>query len=529
MARGESQTLLIWTIIFLILLLIMIIVTVVMRSKLTEATSLLADATSKNQQLTTENGTLKTEGGKLREMIGYADAATPVADIETDLTKNLEQFAPTTLPESTSYITALKDLFGSYKGQITKNESLNNRNLQLQANLDGMNAAKVQLQADFDAKAAVLSAENKNLQDNHEKQLAVLKATALKREDDAKVAINAAIDLRDEAFKLRDVANLRAENVASINEGLTRMIADIDSPTPTYHVAEILWVSSDSSRVTVNLGSRDGLRPRMSFSVYSADVKEISVNASKGTVEIMKVIDANTAEARVTGDILMNPMIPGDIIYTPLWKPGQNIHVALLDGIDLDGDGISDPHKVISLINMGGGVVDTYIDDLTGDLIDEKGKMVREAFLVGQIGNQTRYLVIGNTPDPDSSETLFNARRDLQQSAKDYGLITMTLQDLLALMGQRQQSQTVGFGPRNRAINNYEMQPDVLNQRMPGRVFDKYENPDNYDKPGISVPFTNNKTPMSPLFNQRQITLPSGTVSPLFQPRTAPTKEVESR
>ena len=223
----------------------------------------------------------------------------------------------------------------------------------------------------------------------------------------------------------------------------------------------------------------------------------------------------------MTEDILVNPILKGDIIYTPVWRPGQRIHVALSSGLDLDGDDIPDPHKVIMLIKQCGGEVDIYIDDLTGELRNENGKMVREAFLVGEITGETRYLVTGKAPDSDSSETLFNARRELKEKADNHGVIPISLNDLLALMGQRQQSQIVGFGPRNRAINNYEMQPDVLNQRMPGYVFKKFENPD-------AKPDTNNKTPISPLFNQRPITRPTGTVSPLFQPRTASKKDVES-
>ena len=529
MARGESQTLLIWTIIFLIFSLIMIIVTVVIWRKYDDVCKQFDDATKKNLQQDNEIKALKTEGGTLRKIIGYADDAMPVANIETDFADNIKLFAPTLPQAGTSYIDILKTLSGSYKDQLTKNESLNGSNMQLQADLSEMNAEKDKLKADYDADTESLRAENKNLRADHAKQLDDLLETGRKREDDAKIAINEANAKRDEAIQMRDDANRRAENVLIINKDLTTTIAGIDSPIPTYSDAKILWVSPDSTWVTIDLGSNHGLRLRMPFSVYSADVKEISVNSSKGSIEVTSIIDGNTAKARVTKDILMNPILPGDIIYTPVWKPGQNIHVALMDGLDLDGDGISDPHKAIALIQMCGGKVDAYIDDLTGELITENGKMVRKAFLVGQISSETRYLVTGKMPDPDSSETLFNAHRELKSNADDYGLISISIQDLLTLMGQRQQSQTVGFGPRNRAINNYEMQPDVLNQHMPGRVFDKYENPDNYDKPGLTPPFTNNKTPMSPLFNQRQVTLPSGTVSPLFKPRNAPTQEVESR
>ncbi|MCL2119817.1 MAG: hypothetical protein FWH27_15480 [Planctomycetaceae bacterium] len=521
MARGESQTLLIWTIIFLIFSLIMIIVTFVIRSKYTEAASQLAEATSKNNQLTSENGTLKTEGGKLRELIGHPAADMPMADIETAFTDNMKLYSPALPPEGSSYLSVLKDLSASYTNQIKENERLTGTNSRLQTEIQLNNTKKDELQRDFQAMVDQANADLAKEQENHADQIARMTDENTKLKEYADTAIAAAISKRDEAVVDQRKAEAVRDKVLDINVILTSTVAEIDSPIPTYSDAEILWVSSDSKYVRVNLGSNHGLRPRIPFSVYSADVKEISVNSSKGTIEIIKIIDNTTAEARVTRDILINPIIPGDIIYTPIWKPGQNIHVALSSGLDLDGDSVPDPHKAIMLIKMCGGEVDAYIDDLTGEMRNENGKMVREAFLVGEIGRETRYLITGNPPDTDSSETLFNAYRELENDAKNHGLIIISLKDMLKLMGQHPQSETVGFGPRNRAINTYEMQPDVVNQRMPGKVFDKYENPD-------AEPPANNKTPISPLFNQRKVTLPSGAVSPLFQPKSATSKDIES-
>ena len=522
MARGESQTLLIWTIIFLIFSLIMIIVSVVMRSKWTEAASQLTDVTSKNNQLTSENSTLKNEGAKLRELIG-AVADKSVADMETDHASHVAEYSPTLTPldPSSSYLTLLSNLKSSYENKVDENKTLSDNYFKSQVELARNNESKRQLQTVFEGEVAKIRGEldmektrYKSLEDKWNESNQGLLAKIDTIDANAREAIA-------EANKQRDTANRRSDQVLLINTKLTTTLAELDSPIPTYTDATIFWVNSDSTKVRINLGSNHGLRTRMPFSVYPADVKEISVNSGKAKIEITDIIDGNTAEARVMDDILMNPIIPGDIIYTPVWQPGQNIHVALSTGLDLDGDGIPDPHKVMMLIKQCGGDVDAYIDDLTGEMISENDRIVRETFLVGEIGRETRYLVIGDTPDPDSSVTLFNARRELENSAKDYGLTTITLKDMLALMGYRPQSQTVGFGPRNRATNNYEMHPDVVNQRMPGSVFKKYENPD-------AEPDTNNKVPVSPLFNQRKVARPTGTVSPLFQPKSASTKNAES-
>ena len=520
MARGESQTLLIWTIIFLILLLAMIIVTFVMRSKLTEATAKLTDAESQIKQLNGEVSTLKSEGGKFREMIGYADPSMPMTEIETKFAEHLATFAPTVPQEGTSYMSALQAFFDSYKSQVAENQTLQKRNMDQTVLLAEQARKEAALIADFTARNTQMQDDLKVAQAHFTSEQDKTRTKSMELvEGNNKIVEDTLVALAE--VKTREAAALDlVGKTAGINMKLAGIVADMESPTPTYTNAEILWVSRDSTTVRINIGLNHGLRSRMPFSVYGASENNISVDSSKGKIEVIRVIDGNTAEARVTEDILVNPIIPGDKIYTPVWKPGQKIHLALSSNLDLDGDEISDPHKVITLIQMCGGEVDAYIDDLTGDMINENGKMVREAFLVGQVGDETRYLVTGGTPDPDASVSLGLARGQLKRDKEKYGLTEISLKDLLNLMGQRPQSQTVGFGERNRATNTYEMEPEVVTQRMPGRVFNKYENPD-------AEPATTDKPPVSPLFNQRKITGSTGTASPLFQPRKAPVMDVD--
>ena len=518
MARGESQNLLICTIVFLILLLIMIIVSVVMRSKYTETAAQLADATQKNSQLNSEVNNLKSETARLREMIGHQDTSLAMADVETAFADHMRTYAA---QEGGTYKTALGNLAGSYDNEKVKNRDLELANASLMADNAAQLAKLEKLREKFESEIDLAKKELKDAQERFTQVQEETLALGKQREAETNKVLEDSRTAIAEANRKRAEIAARNEGILIINDGLIKTIVNFESPTPTYHNAEIMSVNAGSKLVYINVGSAHGLRPQMSFSVYSADVKEISRESSKGKVEVVRIIDDTTAEARVTEDVLIDPIIPGDIVYTPVWRPGQKIRFALSSGLDLEGDGDTDPHKVIGIIRRGGGEVDAYIDDLTGEMVEENGKQKREAFIVGQITDETRYLVTGDRPDPESSVTLFNARREMQEEGKMYGLIEIPLKDLLNFMGMRPQSQTVGFGPRNRAINNYEMEPDVVNQRMPGRVFNKYEDED-------AKPATNDMLPVSPLFNQRnKISNPTGTASPLFKPRSAPLLEVE--
>ena len=113
---------------------------------------------------------------------------------------------------------------------------------------------------------------------------------------------------------------------------------------------EVTLVNSRANTVWIDLGSADGVDRQMIFSVI--DQKETGVTKSKvkGRVEITRVMDQHSSEARVLEDEMANPIMKGDKIYSPSFRKGQKTRFALAGLIDIDKDGKSDQTKVKALI-----------------------------------------------------------------------------------------------------------------------------------------------------------------------------------
>ncbi len=195
---------------------------------------------------------------------------------------------------------------------------------------------------------------------------------------------------------------------------------------------EIRWVNQHTGTVWIDLGRADSLQRQVTFSVYPADISDVTVNSKKGSIEVTQVLGDHLAEARVIDDKLVDPIIAGDKIYTPVWTPGEKRHFAVGGFIDIDGDGRSDLQTVLRLITMNGGVVDSYID--------EKGKRV------GQMTVNTRYLVLGDAPTETGQAAVIAEFSKMRSEAQRLGVQQIQLADLLQRMGWKNQTPVVHFG-----------------------------------------------------------------------------------
>jgi hypothetical protein len=242
--------------------------------------------------------------------------------------------------------------------------------------------------------------------------------------------------LRDQLGKSQQVVTDQGETIDQLR-----------NPVPTVPDGKIAWVNQRDNIVYVNVGSADGLPRRTTFSVFDKDATDATTAVQKGSIEVLNIRAAHMAEARILESSNSDPIVPGDIIYTPLWSPGQTPHFAIAGRIDFENDGVSDREKLKNLITYNGGVVDAEVDD--------KGKVV------GQITPKTQLLILGVPPD-DRQEELVKAFSQLKGEAKALGVPNMKVEAFLNQIGYSVRATTAGTG------NNG--QPREL--RNPGRQAD---------------------------------------------------------
>ena len=150
---------------------------------------------------------------------------------------------------------------------------------------------------------------------------------------------------------------------------------------PSGHV---VTVNQNEHTVWLNLGSADGLRSQISFSVFNADVNAVQKAERKARIEITRVIDQHLSEARIVEDDLTDPILRGDVVYSPAWRPGVKVRFALAGFMDINGDGKSDRELVRNVITLNGGVIDSELKD--------------DGTVVGKLDAGTRFFVQGDSP-----------------------------------------------------------------------------------------------------------------------------------
>jgi hypothetical protein len=159
----------------------------------------------------------------------------------------------------------------------------------------------------------------------------------------------------------------------------------------------------------------------MIFSVI--DQKETGVTKSKvkGRIEITRVMDQNSSEARVLEDELSNPIMKGDKIYSPSFRKGQKTRFALAGLIDIDKDGKSDQTKVKALISLNGGMVDA--------------ELLEDGSVAGKMTGDTRYLVKGDRPTDKTNQKLIEGFTAMTGEATRLGIESISVDTLLDRMG----------------------------------------------------------------------------------------------
>lgn len=260
--------------------------------------------------------------------------------------------------------------------------------------------------------------------------------------------------------KLEQELNTKVARVQSELDDAVRsrikLLEDRKQEATSFEVADgrVTWVNQANQTVWINLGKDDSLRRQVTFSVFEQDAADAGKAAKKGSIEVVRLLGDNMAEAEITNDNPRNPILPGDQIYSQVWHRGKKVHFAFAGTIDFDGDKRSDLQRARDLIALNGGVVDAYADD--------------EGNVQGELSVETRYLVTGDYPGGVSDGKQKQAWDQMSKRAQALGIESITLNEFLNRMGYKPQTNTVqltgggvqstgsgsGFRPRSAYFTN---------------------------------------------------------------------------
>jgi hypothetical protein len=396
----------------------------------------VAKAADAEGRATTANANLakaQSEAGTYKQWIGFNENDAFEA-LQERYDKDMETYGANTEPESRKYGTLLANIFEENR-KLVQNEAKAKQDIKdYQARVAAIEAEKEAQVKKFEEQMKTAAADAAKARTDFEDQYATMKT------DKEKLAAELAAKQKTYDEDITKLETDRKDLETSISK-LERSIDKYEARLPKADEfaqpadGRISWVDQANRTVWINLGSADGLRPQVTFSVAAEGLDDAQAAEKKGSIEVTRVEDAHMAEARITFDEDTNPLLPGDRIYSLVWDRGRKVGFGIAGVIDMDGDGKEDLELLKSVIAANNGRVDAASD--------KDGKQQ------GEIQVDTRYLILGEFPDnrPELRAT-WDA---LSQEAESLGVETIPLEEFLSLIGWRVDTRSVPMGAAARA------------------------------------------------------------------------------
>ncbi|HZZ74121.1 MAG TPA: hypothetical protein VFE24_17845 [Pirellulales bacterium] len=421
MAARENQSLQIALIIFVMLTMILAVTTYLFFQSADksgrEAAANLASQTKAIQ----DAAAISVNDEALKKMMGYASDV-GVDKIQEDFTKDMATYG-STVPQAENK--QYRFLVPYYVAALNKKSAeladLQDQNKALSTQLAAITTANQNEVTAYHTSADTMT---KDLGGERTKFAADRQALTAARDqmsglkDQAEKALNDAIDASRK--KVDEVNGL----LVKANDQMRSALENFKKKGQTeFEIAQgkVIWINQATRTVTINLGQQDGLRKQITFGVYDGTSTNINKSQKKGSIEVIQLDGAHSALCRILDDDLKNPLMPGDVIYTPVWQPGHTEHFAMAGFFDIDGDGKSDRQRIHDMVIANGGVVDSEMD--------EKGK------ITGSMDINTKYIIIGERPTDKSDKAMLDNYTKMIAKATDLGVTQIPLHKFLSYVG----------------------------------------------------------------------------------------------
>ncbi|MCS6896772.1 MAG: hypothetical protein NZM29_02270, partial [Nitrospira sp.] len=264
--------------------------------------------------------------------------------------------------------------------------------------------------------------------------------------------------LEERKNPLQEVVSRRSGDQHALLLDISRGIPLWDKP-----VGRITRVDLDRRQAYIDVGSERGVQPEMTFCVFADDGKGQADKFLKGTLEVIRVIDATSSLCRITSlydasgvEIALNDPTRGrtareveeamrekDLIFNMFW----NAPVAIAGIIHWSGPADTPAEQMRQLAAFGQLLhrmnmrIDAYVD-------------LNEGQIKGAITPRTRYLILGDpaypkNPNDESQKDRAKAINDLiaamKKDAIDHGLFLISADNFMIASG---------FRPPRNALDN---------------------------------------------------------------------------
>lgn len=307
---------------------------------------------------------------------------------------------------------------------------------------------------DIQAKAASDSKTDLEAEHNKHEQLRqelLTKVDQLQTDNDKKTTQIA--NLETEYCKLKDDSDRKLELANAIIRE-QRDILDKNENVLDKPDGYITFVDLERNEVQVNINRRQGARPQMKMTVFSAGSPGVPTEKPKGNIQLIQVGDQYSI-AHI--DKIVNAIDPirvGDIVYSPAWSPEEPMRFALIGKIDVNRDGKDDRQDLKRMIEEAGGIVDYDLPPPNHG--KESGKLTaRISWYVTDDRMPLREVFEARTDAGVAVQAQFDKRfGQVIKEARGEGIRPMPLGRLLAYFGYEMGTPVVG---RTEVVNTPAM------------------------------------------------------------------------
>ena len=502
-----------------------------------------------NKKVTELEGSLRSANGDvetLKQLIGAAPTAA-IADM-TETNKRYTKIVEGTDTTTKGYTNLLDQLTAKLVGV---NKELADANKEKRDLKDGFDTLDERRKKHAEISDGYVETAQNKLKEEQEKYANTLaERDAVKKDLDeryTKIRTDSEEAIRQVQTE-KAIAERNVKTISTANENLTKELDGLRSPVLEREDGRVVSVNQGSGIVTLDIGSASGLRNGTTFGVFDPAEKNLAEARSKGSIEISQVLGPNRAEARILETVIADPIQRGDLIHTPVWKPGMHPRFVLSGRMVVPGFGSrslddtsreDDLKDVINLILANGGIVDYYMKD-DGTMmkidtrVDSKGvvqilgesqvdlKAVTEGAAKSEggaeIAQDTSYLIIGK--GDSMNNTLMANMKILDDQARLQGVRSITLPELLRRMGWRSSTPSQGYGKRanesDLAARPTKPMPVSSGTPVSSLYTQQAETAKTLASPGTVSPLYRNDGP---------VVKPSvGTVSPLYHQERKPVR-----
>jgi len=264
----------------------------------------------------------QAEIDELKRLIGLPHTATLNA-VQKHFARDMETHAAEVSEESRCYRPALAQLSRSLRDQRAESAQLRSEVLYWKDRYAVRErGSDVQIH-EFDRRAQDAEGQLLDVQTESRQEY---ERTAQGREDMHRQLIRArdesqriAADLQRQTTELKDALQKAQQKVKALDTRLDQLKPD----SPVTPDGIVRRVNYRLKTAWIDLGRADGLLRHVGFDVYAGDGPMPARGQAKGKIEVSRVIDDHLAEARVTDEMLSEPILRGDYIESPHWSRTQ--------------------------------------------------------------------------------------------------------------------------------------------------------------------------------------------------------------